>query len=57
MRKPACAANGWLVATTFLASTGIRCEVYGKLQSTARNYQPSIRERGILPRWHGNSQQ
>src|ERR1700683_2566005 len=33
MRSPACAASGWLVATTLRASTGMRWEGYGKRQS------------------------
>src|SRR5262249_8337668 len=46
IRKPACAASGWLVATTFLASTGIRWERYGN-----SNLNGSI-EAGMIPPMH-----
>jgi hypothetical protein len=35
MRRPACAARGWLVATTLAAMTGERCEGYGKAMEVA----------------------
>src|SRR6185369_5248020 len=46
MASPACAASGCDVATMFFASTGMRCEAYGKFQLYMRSFAEGLGSEG-----------